>query len=98
DVLVSKRASPRGDHAFLVQDRGDLPVHQTLAIELRDAAPKAFEIGVVVVVAVNPPSQSMFAHGACLPDDLDRRLATCSLLIEQHLLDDEAQDAAALLR
>src|SRR5271168_1958701 len=88
DVLVGEGALAGGDDTFLIQYRGDLLIHQALSVELYNAVAKIVEIGVVVVVAVNAPQHSVFAHSACLPDDLDPYLTSGSLLIEQHFLDD----------
>src|SRR6202162_3180690 len=68
---VKGRWRAGGDDTFLIQYRGDLLIHQALSVELYNAVTKIVEIGVVVVVAVNAPQHSVFAHSACLPDDLD---------------------------
>src|ERR1700722_16610655 len=88
DVLVGGGALAGGGGPFLIPYRGGLVVHQAPRGELDNAVTKIVEIGVVVVVAVNAPQHSVFAHSACLPDDLDPYLTSGSLLIEQHFLDD----------
>ena len=95
DSLTLEATATRRREAFLVENLRNRLVHRAGGIQLRDPLPQLIEIG-VVVVGVNTALHSMLAGCTGLPDDLEPDMTFELRLVEDHLSNDEAQDALAV--